>query len=363
MPRKAATCCLQVSDWSAADRRVWQDSHRPGGLFDSSSPAAQWAGASRRKTASGYGRWLHWLQQSGQYDPDAAAGQRVTPARVLAYLRDLENNCAPMTRLCRLQELRDAMRVMAPATDCSWLTDFYQTLRARSASSRNKRQRIKPVGELADLGIAMMAAAEHERDWSARRRAVHYRDGLMITLLAYRPLRLQNLAAIRLGTHLVDLHGRHWICFQEAETKAHRPYEAAVPHKLEHYLKTYLAAHRPILLAGEQGILVPSTDALWVSEIGTALQAGPLATRIRKHTKAAFGRSITPHLFRDVAATTIATDNPVHVRDSHLILGHARLHTTEQHYNQAHSLQAAQRWQNALHKLQPHSITAKELTP
>ncbi len=40
-----------------------------------------------------------------------------------------------------------------------------------------------------------------------RRPAVHYRDALMITLMAYRPLRLKNFASIILGVHLVQQGG------------------------------------------------------------------------------------------------------------------------------------------------------------
>ena len=70
---------------------------------------------------------------------------------------------------------------------------------------------------------------------------------------------------------------------------------------------------------------------------------GTLAERIQERTKAAFGQSIPPHWFRDAAATSIAIDDPVHVRDAHLILGHADLATTEKHYIQARSLQASRR--------------------
>jgi site-specific recombinase XerC len=50
----------------------------------------------------------------------------------------------------------------------------------------------------------------------------------------------------------------------------------------------------------------PELDALWVSELGTQLNIGILTNRIVVRTKAAFGRSISPHLFRDCAATSIA---------------------------------------------------------
>jgi hypothetical protein len=54
----------------------------------------------------------------------------------------------------------------------------------------------------------------------------------------------------------------------------------------------YLAVHRAVLLAGESGQLAPGTDALWVSEVGTMLESGALARRVRKHTKEAFGASL-----------------------------------------------------------------------
>ena len=57
----------------------------------------------------------------------------------------------------------------------------------------------------------MMNSAEQENGWSKRRRAVHYRDGLMIALMAYRPLRLTNFASIVLGVHLVQQRGGWWL--------------------------------------------------------------------------------------------------------------------------------------------------------
>jgi hypothetical protein len=112
-------------------------------------------------------------------------------------------------------------------------------------------------------------------------------------------------------------------------------------------LEHYLAVHRPVLLAGESGQLSPGTNALWVSEIGTMLESGALATRIRKHTKEAFGASLPPHWFRDAAATSIAVEDPRHVCDAHHILGNTRA-TTEKHYNQARSLEASRRHQAML---------------
>ena len=66
------------------------------------------------------------------------------------------------------------------------------------------------------------------------------------------------------------------------------------------------------------------------------------------HTERAFGVSLPPHWFRDAAATTIAVEDPKHVGDAHLVLGHASLTTTERFYNQARSLEASRRHQAML---------------
>ena len=73
-------------------------------------------------------------------------------------------------------------------------------------------------------------------------------------------------------------------------------------------------------LAGPESPVVSGVDAVWVSEVGTGLEEGALARRIVVHTKAAFGRSVPPHWFRDAAATSIAIDNPRHIGDASLVL-------------------------------------------
>lgn len=73
------------------------------------------------------------------------------------------------------------------------------------------------------------------------------------------------------------------------------------------------------------------------------LEKGALANRIRKHTMRAFGASIPPHWFRDAAATSIAIEDPRHVRDAHQVLGNT-LATMERHYNQARNIEASRRY-------------------
>jgi integrase/recombinase XerD len=99
------------------------------------------------------------------------------------------------------------------------------------------------------LGRRMMTSAKQETGWSERRRAVHYRDGLIIALRAYRPLRLKNFASIVLGVHVVQQGGGWWLKFPTSRMKAKRPYEVAFPAALVPELEHYLAIHRTTFLA------------------------------------------------------------------------------------------------------------------
>jgi hypothetical protein len=236
---------------------------------------------------------------------------------------------------------------VAPDEDWRWLAELWMRLGRRAEPVANKRHRLRPARDLVDLGRRMMTSAEQETGWSGRQRAVHYRDGLMIALMAYRPLRLKNFTSIVLGVHLVQQSGGWWLQFPACGMKAKRPYEVAFPAALVPELDHYLAVHRKVLLAGESGRLSPGTDALWVSEVGTMLEKGALASRIRKQTREAFGASLPPHWFRDAAATSIAVEDPRHVRDAHHILGNT-LAMTEKFYNQARTLAASRRHQAML---------------
>jgi hypothetical protein len=187
----------------------------------------------------------------------------------------------------------------------------------------------------------------------------------MIALHTYRPLRRKNLAMMRLGRHLVKVSGSWQILFAAEETKSHAPYEAVLPSALTPRLERYLDVHRPVLMRGRQvdnqanvRPAHPEHDALWVSEWGTPLNF--LGERIAARTKAAFGQSVLPHLFRDCAATSIAVDNPKNIGDASLVLGYGGGgHTmTEKHYNHARSLEASPKHATTPAKLR-RSLTAK----
>ncbi len=252
-----------------------------------------------------------------------------------------------MSQLSLVEDVVRAMSVFAPKLKASSpLTRLHANLRATARPSRNKRLVMADV--LRDLGRSMMNEALIRPDWSDRRRAVAFRDGLAISLLVYRPFRLKNFGSLRIGHELIQTAGKWHLVLPRADIKNKRPFEAPFPKALLADLTTYLDRFRPILLAGEAGCTPSGIDALWVSETGTALDPDALSRRIANITEVRLNCRIPPHWFRDVAATTIAVEAPRNIADAHLILGHASPMTTQKHYIQVQSLQAGAKFQAAM---------------
>jgi integrase/recombinase XerD len=315
-------------------------------VLEDGGARARHAEYSNRNAIYGYGRWLTWLERQGLLEAASSPADRIIPARVAAYITDLEKHNATQTLLNRLQELRAAAVVMDPARDWSWIHRMYSQIRSRHRPARPKRHRLVPIGELFDLGIALMTGAERERTACAR--AVIYRDGLIVALLAARPLRLRNLEGLALDRTLVSRGNQWWIEFPASDTKTKEAIELPWPEPLVTPLETYLARHRSVLAQLRGGSMLSCNGALWISSHGLPMNRRTIYACIRARTLEGLGRAINPHLFRDCAATSIAIDDPGHVRIASRLLGHRTVSTTENYYNQARGIEASRLMQNAL---------------
>ena len=76
---------------------------------------------------------------------------------------------------------------------------------------------------------------------------------------------------------------------------------------------------------------------------------------ISRLTKERFGHVVSPHLFRDSAATSIAVEDPEHVYVVHSVLGHITTQSGERHYIHARTLEASRRYQRRILELRRQS--------
>jgi integrase/recombinase XerD len=290
----------------------------------------------------GYGRWLTWLAGNGLLDAKIPPGHRITPERVKFYAADLGQQNASGTIIARLIELKVVATIMDAERDWLFIYRLASAIRARHKPARPKRHRLVPIQSLFKLGLDLMAGAQYET--TALRRFNTFRDGLMIAALASRPLRLGNFTGLALGRTLVRRGDRWWIQIPAAETKTKSPIEEPWPDMLAPHLETYLADHRAAVAA----LRGSRTEALWLSMYGGAMEDNAIYTQIVARTRDGLGCPINPHLFRDCAATSIAIDDPAHVRIASRVLGHRTGSTTERFYNQAQSVEATRAMQAAL---------------
>lgn len=350
--------CMPISEWPPVDRALWQAALLPGDLLDEGGGRARYAAMSNRKTQKGYGRWLAWLKCRGLLDMEPTPGARITPERVRAYVADLSAINGSATILSRLQELHDAAVAFDSSRNWNWIRHIAKRVRAQHLPARSKRERMVHASDLLRLGEVLMVAAP--RQSTNRLRAMQFRDGLIIALLAARPLRLRNLAGLELERTLVSRgDGQWWITIPAKETKTHEPVEVPWPDGLAHALDTYLREHRAVLCGLRNRWTRPVGNALWVSTHGSPMAMSAIYDVITSRTAEAFGQPVNPHLFRDCAATSIAIEDPAHVRIASQLLGHRSVATTEQYYNHAQAIDAARCYHGFLVGLRHGKITAE----
>jgi integrase/recombinase XerD len=285
---------------------------------------------------------------TGQLHPDETPDDRITRDRVAAYVDALDAlGNGTYTILARLQELYEAAIVMNADRDWSWIRRIASKVRARHTRVRDKRAKMIGDEELVELGLMLMHATDEQN--TDRLRAITFRDGLLIALLAMRPaMRRRNIAAIEIGRHLKRVGSTWIVAFTEDETKTGAALEFPWPEFLMPALEQWLANWRPILLGLTGRWARPIGNALWISADGSPMTQQSIYDRIVKRTRAAFGRGINPHLFRDCAATTLAYADPKHVGIAAALLGHRSFATTERYYLRARMGEASRRMQQHL---------------
>ena len=335
---------LPFDRWPAADREAWATALAPRDLFaDVPGRAEHWRPATVTLTLRGYGVWLAWLCQERSLQPGLTGRDLADHPRLRQYRRALNDaGLSAKSVMGALGNLARALKAMYPHGDWGWISKAASRIRATAPASAYRPR--GSGGDLVRVGEGLMAQAEREDRWSLIKRAVLYRDGLMIALLASRPVRLSNLTSIALDRHLFEEGPAFQVRFPSQETKTKRELAFAWPPRLNEALRRHLQHYRPGLVARGDG----TTDALWVSWLGTPLAKDWVSTLITKRTEASGGEPLSPHKFRHVAATTIAVSAPDNISDAARILGHATLATTERYYNRARMLDAAERFQAAI---------------
>jgi integrase/recombinase XerD len=201
--RHPFTVGLPIEEWPELDRQAWEFANRDGDLLTGRGPAAHWKPKTRLTARKAYGNWLRFLKDNDRLESVPSIGSRLNEQNLRNYIASLRARASPNTVLTQLAHLSSAIAAMDPMADRSRLKLALSRLTPGAQPFRDKRARLVSPLALLELGQKLMAEWQSRPAHDPGLNAMDYRDGLMIALLALCPLRLENLAAIIIGRHLV----------------------------------------------------------------------------------------------------------------------------------------------------------------
>jgi len=339
---------LPHDQWPPKDRLMWLEAQKPQRLFEPVRPASKWRPATIANTQHYYGMFLSWLQTQGALDPALRPIDRATEAWVRAFFDAYSVGRAEHSAALAIRGIAFVVRATEPPDGLPWLSKLASRLTNTATPSRSKVSRTASLTDLIKLGEDLMGAGRRALDKRPVSGAVSFRDGLMIAALGTRPIRRANLAGLRIGHSIIrDTQGFH-VRFQDVETKAGREIEFYYPSWLTPAFDFYIASARPVLLGSRD---TDGEDHLWIGRQMKAIIAADITHRMIILTRRHLGRVISPHMFRDCAATDIAIFDPEHIGIVKTVLSHASHVTGEKHYNLATMLTASSRHQDVIARL------------
>ncbi len=340
------TNTLSLQYWPESDRHAFDVLFVQGGLLDDHGVLSHWRPLSRKLMQTQYARWLGWIKEA---QPDAMAltpCERATPERLRAWLAAMDS-LAPATRLGHAGAVIRLCQSIEP--ERSW--SGHQAILA--GLHRNVKQHGSPrkIGRVLFSDVLFDAGAQlvHDNEGAITHpdQAVRLRDGAIICLLALMPMRRRALSELALGTSLRVDGAQMTICLDGAMTKNGQSWEAIVPDMVSEKLALYLTIARPVLSARGSG----AQNAVWLGRNGVPLNINQFTRAIKNRTTSLLKVSVTPHLFRDAAATTLARTSAASARMIKPILGHSTTRIAEAHYIQADTIAAGRGLAAALETL------------
>jgi hypothetical protein len=340
---------LPLSSWPGDDQRAWAEACRPTQRLRLGGRASHMKRVSQDDLAKRYGYFLWALMQAGQLDLGAPAGAHVTPEAVERFLALVEPHWSSVTRSQSVFKLRRMTEILAPERDLVWLREIEAVLRAEARPKR-RRENVT-THELLQAGEVLFQEAENASHLSPKKRACLARNGLMVALLAVRPIRHKNFGELMLGVSFRHLDGNWWIILEAEDTKGGRVDERQVPEYLNLLVERYLTSYRPILLARgtatsdcevvkakatrslPDNLLVGMSGPLWVAVTGKPLTYSAVGAAITDTVEATIGIRLSPHAFRRAVRTTVTYSGGEHPGLTQGVLQHNSVRVGDEHYD------------------------------
>jgi integrase len=214
-----------------------------------------------------------------------------------------------------------------------WLRTIMRRMPQRSPGLTSKnREMLRQFDSEANmqrlLAVPNLLIEQSETIANPARAAVRFQLGVIIEILLMAPMRIGNLASLRIDQHLQRPEGPGGpavLVLLESETKNSQPVEYPLPHHVVALLDQYLSEHRPLLTSRLDD------PWLWPGQSGHK-QESRIAQQVKEAIFRETGLHLTVHQFRHLAARLILDEQPGSYELVRQVLGHKNLKTTVNFY-------------------------------
>jgi integrase/recombinase XerD len=337
---------IPFAGWPLVDRATFQAAIQPKDLWDDGGGGQHWRPATVARYRSSWGRYLRFLEATGQFAPCAPMADRLRPEYIETYHTFLtEIGLAVRSIGGEFESLHNLLHNMDPLEDLAWLRQVLKRLQGLARACARPHPQLVGIDCLLAAALDAMRIADElpsarQMTGGARSelaRSIDYRDALMVALLSVTLLRRRNLVELALGSSLLRQDGGYLIRLAPDQVKNGKPIEFEIYPRLVPFLDRYLDHHRPRLLQGRH------SDRLWSNAFGEDLRPNRINQMVKRFTYARFGIGLNPHRFRTCAASSIAELEPNLVRIIQPLLAHWGPRTAEIYYNKARMIGASQK--------------------
>lgn len=327
---------IAFKHWPPADQLMWASLVNAGGPLDDSGALSHLRQTSLNALREGYSKWLAFIRDHHPELISRAPAERVS-AELLQEWIVMRSTLAAMSHSMVAAQVVRVLEAHTPGRNWAPEHALLRHLRRNAFRDFGKRKinRVISSRVLFERGLDHARSA-HDSEATPLTKATHYRDGVMVAFLAMLPLRVRATIELEIGTSVIVQNNTIMIIVSEDMNKNGTVWQARVPSTLLPSLGHYIDEVRPFLLAQRD----LRHSRLWVNDRGRPYSGSHFGNRIRAITRNLTGVSVSPQLFRDSAATTLARESPIDARLIRPILGHLSFDTAERHYIQAKAVEA-----------------------
>ena len=337
------TVGLSVPQWPAPVRTRWLEATAEGDVLFEKGVASHWRAKTHHTNAQAFGQFIRFMMERRLLQSEDLSPDCLKEPALRMFVDQLRCRIAPTSVLSVLRRISAVLRLLYPHLDRGLLKLAISRLDHATKANGKPLPELPSPDELLRVGFDLMSGWQERAVHDRRINAAEYRNGLIIAFLALCPIRLGNLAQMQIGQH-IDLARRPIrVSFEDFEVKGRKMLVFDWPKELEDRLEFYLSDIRPLLVHHRRVL-----RAMWPSLHNRPMTESGIYTAIAEATRSRLGYKVTPHIFRDSAATFISELVPERAHLAAGVLQHASFKTTRAHYIRGQQHNAVRRYRDLI---------------